>query len=109
MVAFSDQTECCVSAGKAGTHEQCVCQTHQNFKLLSHALNMKTHYRNLIALCVCNTEDKSCMLRICDKRPTVEEIADILKGQIEIPHFPDLPEDEFLSDFEYNFFEETEI
>ncbi|KAK3917885.1 DNA replication and repair protein RecF [Frankliniella fusca] len=106
-IFWSLKPKCCVSAGQAGTHEQCVCQTHQNFKLLSHALNMKTYYRNLIALCVCNIEDKSCMLRICDKCPTVEEIEDILKGQIEIPYIPDLPEDEFSSDFEYNFFEET--
>ncbi|KAK3923492.1 Alanine--tRNA ligase, partial [Frankliniella fusca] len=31
----------CVFAGAAGTHEQCICQIHQNFKLVLHALNIR--------------------------------------------------------------------
>jgi len=93
-----------VSAGAAGTHEQCVCQTHQNFKLVLHALNLNTHYRELIALCVCDSKDRNCMLRYCSLCPTLDTVKDILKSQIRMPVLPDL--EPLSSEDEFDFFDE---
>ncbi|KAK3911370.1 Trigger factor [Frankliniella fusca] len=95
----------CVFAGGAGTHEQCICQTHQNIKLLMYALNVKTHYRDLIKLCVCNIEDRSCMLKVCENCPNLDAVIEILKKQIVLPEFEESEDD---SDNElYDYFEES--
>ena len=93
-----------MSAGEAGTREQSICQIHQNFKLLIYALNIKTHYRDLIALCVYDTKDRCCMLRICEACPYLEQVKDIIKSQIKIPELSEL---QLLStDDKYDFFNE---
>ncbi|KAE8739899.1 hypothetical protein FOCC_FOCC014599 [Frankliniella occidentalis] len=99
----------CITAGHAGTHEQCICQTHQNFKLITYALDIPHHYRDLIPLCVCNTQDRACMLRICDQCPTVENIYEILRKQIKMPNLGiGVPENElFSTEDEFDFLEET--
>ena len=94
----------CVFAGGPGTHEQCICQIHQNFKLILYALNIKMHYRDLIKLCVCDSEDRSCMLRLCEKCPTLNKVQEIIRKQITMPELPE--SEQFSSDDEYEYFEE---
>ncbi|XP_034255204.1 uncharacterized protein LOC117653549 [Thrips palmi] len=93
----------CIFAGGAGTHEQCICQTHQNFKLLLYALNIKMDYRDLIKMCVCDSEDRSCMLKLCDKCPTSEEVQKILREQLTVPE----ELNSVSADEEYEFLEEN--
>lgn len=46
LTVFSSlKLQSCIFAGSAGSHVQCVCQTHQNIKLILFALNIETHYR----------------------------------------------------------------
>ena len=51
----------CVSAGASGTHNVCVCTMHQNTILLLHAAHIEETYKDLIALVVCDLENKECM------------------------------------------------
>ena len=52
----------CVSAGASETHNVCVCTMHQNTILLLHAAHTGETYKELIALAVCDLENKECML-----------------------------------------------
>ena len=53
----------CDSAGASGTHNVCVCTMHQNTILLLHAAHIEETYKELIALAVCDMENKECMLQ----------------------------------------------
>lgn len=97
---FSPRPKWCIFAGGAGTHEQCVCQTHQNFKLIMHALNIKKHYSDLIKLCVCDDKNRECMLRRCEDCPNLEAVQQIIRQQIEVEF-----EDIFDEDEEFEFLE----
>lgn len=92
----------CIFAGSAGTHEQCICQIHQNFKLVLHALNIRKHYRDLMKLCVCSLEDRTCMLKICETCPNLEKVQQIIRQEIPLPEIFD----EFTEEDEAHFFEE---
>ncbi|XP_034246667.1 uncharacterized protein LOC117648316 [Thrips palmi] len=85
----------CVFAGGAGTHEQCICQTHQNFKLILYALNIKIHYSELIKLCVCNIEDRCCMLKLCENCPSLEQVQETIRRQIQVPEQLQFEHEEF--------------
>jgi len=95
----------CVSAGQAGTHQQCVCQTHQNIKLILFALNIKIHYRTLINRCVCDSENRSCMLRICEHCPNLEDVKKTIKLHVTLPQLPD--SEPLSSEDEFDYFDET--
>ncbi|KAK3909774.1 DNA polymerase IV [Frankliniella fusca] len=95
---YSLRPKWCVFAGGAGTHQQCVCQIHQNFKLVVYALNIKKHYTELIEECVCNVEDRCCMLRLCENCPTLIQIQDLIRHQIQVPEGLESEEEEFLKE-----------
>ncbi|KAK3918036.1 Dysferlin [Frankliniella fusca] len=42
--------------------------------MILHALKIPMHYRELIASLVCNTESRTCMLRLCDNCPPNSEV-----------------------------------
>ncbi|XP_034253085.1 uncharacterized protein LOC117652350 [Thrips palmi] len=81
----------CVTAGAKGVHSVCVCQTHQDTKLMLHSLHIKDHYRELIKLCVCDDKNRECMLRICKNCPKPSEISEILEDLMMKSYFS--PED----------------
>ena len=47
----------------------CVCEQHQNAKLLVAALPEQFNYKNLLSELVCNLNEKNCMLHFCSQCP----------------------------------------
>lgn len=67
-------SKCCELRPKwivtVGMHSVCVCQYHQNVKLLVHAIpNLTLNYKELMEKMVCNLESKECMLHLCEQCP----------------------------------------
>ena len=50
-------------------HTVCVCEQHQNAKLLVAALPEQLDYKNLLSELVCNLNEKNCMLHSCSQCP----------------------------------------
>lgn len=73
----------CVSAGASGTHSVCVCTIHQNVVLLLHAAQLEETYKDLIALTVCNTNNKDCMLQRCTECPGILTVEMMLRQKFE--------------------------
>lgn len=91
---FKLRPKYCVSAGATGTHKICVCQTHEDVRLLISALGIKTYYRDLITPVVCNEESRTCMLRLCENCHTTAQIENFLLGEITNQgHLCEEPED----------------
>ena len=59
----------CVPVTAAGMHSVCVCEQHQNAKLITAALPYKIEYKELLTKIVCNVENRNCMLHLCDSCP----------------------------------------
>lgn len=95
----------CVFPGTSGTHCVCVCQTHEDARLIIHAIGIKTYYRELIRHLVCNEESKTCMLRLCKDCLTISQIADSLRFMI----INNLKEDSSSPEFELSDIEEEEF
>ena len=55
----------CILAGGTGTHTVCVCTIHQNIILSLQPLGIT--YKDLIPYFVCDTDNKNCMMRRCNK------------------------------------------
>ncbi|KAJ8666802.1 hypothetical protein QAD02_008464 [Eretmocerus hayati] len=61
-----------ISAGATGTHTVCVCKIHQNFKLLLHALDLKSiddqlrqwTYKDVLARIICDPPTNECYFHI---------------------------------------------
>ena len=81
-VFYSLKPKWCVFAGSSGTHIVCVCQTHEDVKLVLHALRIKTHYRELISSMVCDSNSRTCMLRLCSDCFTIDEVDDFLRDEV---------------------------
>ena len=57
-------------------HTVCVCEQHQNAKLLVAALPEQLDYKNLLSELVCNLNEKNCMLHSCSwcpRRPQLQK------------------------------------
>ena len=59
----------CLPVTAAGMHNVCVCQSHQNAKLLTRVIPGKLHYSDLLEKNVCSVENRECMLLLCDNCP----------------------------------------
>ena len=70
----------CVSVNSAGMHSVCVCQYHQNVKLLLAAIPQHNDYKDLLLKIVCNTENHQCMLHLCENCPGKTALYDYLLG-----------------------------
>lgn len=56
----------CVTVTAPGSQSVCVCQQHQNAKLLVTSLpNTNMHYTELLSLAVCDLANRDCMLGAC--------------------------------------------
>lgn len=67
----------CIVAGKPGSHVICVCEQHENIKLKLYAWRKDLHYRDLIDVAVCSSNNSKCMLHLCNKCPGVSKIKEI--------------------------------
>jgi len=71
---------------------------HQNFKLILYALIINKHYTEWIKECVCNVEDRHCMLRLCENCPTLIQMQDLIRQQIQVQEEHEPEEEEFLEE-----------
>ena len=51
----------------SGAHLVCVCQIHQNAKLIANVILSIKDYKELLETMVCNTNNRNCMLHSCDQ------------------------------------------
>ena len=65
---------CIPVGGASGLHTVCNCECHQNFKLLSSKIPEFSDNEDLLKRIVCNTKNRSCMLRGCDQNPTMDSL-----------------------------------
>ena len=72
----------CVTPGASGTHKVCVCVHHENAKLLGVACG--SSYRDLLALVVCDTTDKMCMVHRCENCPGTSALVTYLKSVFDL-------------------------
>ncbi|KAJ8686036.1 hypothetical protein QAD02_021829 [Eretmocerus hayati] len=73
-----------ISAGATGTHTVCVCEIHQEFELLIHAVDLesiddqlrKWNYKDILARIICSSLTHECYLRKCPSCPDIHVIVD---------------------------------
>ena len=69
----------CVLAGSSGTHNVCVCTSHQNVKLMVAALGISgLTYRDLIDHAVCDATSGDCMMQMCADCPKEDGVLQFL-------------------------------
>ena len=61
----------CIPVGAEGTHNVCICNYHQNLKLMMVAMDSSSIYRQIMKLCVCDVEKYDCMTGHCDNCPNL--------------------------------------
>ena len=61
--------EWCVTVNSKGMHSVCVCEHHQNAKLLASVIPNITDYKDLLAQMVCDVTRRDCMMHSCDACP----------------------------------------
>ena len=59
-------------------HSVCVCQQHQNVKLLIAAIPDNCDYKEYLAKLVCSIENRTCMMQSCDSCPQGGVISPVL-------------------------------
>lgn len=70
----------CILAGASGMHSVCVCQYHQNAKLMIHAAGLKDDCESLISLLVCDVHKEECMIGNCGNCPGSAALKSLLDG-----------------------------
>ena len=68
----------CTTVGHSGSHNVCVCSYHQNLKLMLSAIDPALYYVELMRMCVCDLQNKACMLKKCDSCPGIEKAKEFL-------------------------------
>jgi len=73
----------CITVGVKGTHSVCVCEIHQNLKLLLAAVKpLKLDYKQLMAHQVCDISARECMLHGCPNCPGKGAVKTYLRNRI---------------------------
>ena len=67
----------------SGAHSVCVCEYHQNAKLMVFAIPGVTDYKDLIEIVVCDIENRDCMLHSCENCPSIDELKNFLTTKFE--------------------------
>ena len=75
--------------GVAGLHTVCVCNYHQNVKLMLNTVNTSLDYKDLLKLCVSSTENPDCMLHHCELCPEQTVVHNFLKEQLILNYITD--------------------
>ena len=73
----------CVTVDSPGTLSVCVCEIHQNLKLMVAALPGTIDYKELMAQRVCSLESRDCMIHRCEKCPSRLNLSDYLEALLE--------------------------
>ena len=68
----------CIPVTAPGMHSVCVCEHHQNVKLLTAAIPGKQDYKNILSKLVCSLENRTCMLHLCELCPGKIVVQDYL-------------------------------
>lgn len=69
----------CILAGPKGTHNVCVCMSHQNVKLMVSAVRSGSFsYKELLQLLTCDLNNEKCMFNKCELCPTGKEVKQVL-------------------------------
>ena len=58
-----------VNVNSSGMHKVCVCEYHQNVKLMLLSLPVKIYYKDAICKAVSNIDTRNCMLHVCKNCP----------------------------------------
>lgn len=72
----------CVPVSSGGSHNICVCTSHQKVKLMLSILDHTLDYKEVLKPCVCNIMGQRCMLYYCDNCTDPVVIKDILTVQL---------------------------
>ena len=64
----------CVTVDSSGMHSVCVCQTHQNLKLLVSVLPQRMDYNEIFLCLACSINSRNCMLHRCEECPGRENL-----------------------------------
>jgi hypothetical protein len=72
----------CVTVASPGSQSVCVCQYHQNAKLMASVIPDIKSYRDLLEKMVCNIEDKTCMIHYCDSCPGVQGLKEFVGNKM---------------------------
>lgn len=70
----------CVTVSSRGMHSVCVCEQHQNAKLLVAALPDRSDYKDLLSKMVCSLDNRNCMMQMCEKCPGRSALREYLSG-----------------------------
>jgi hypothetical protein len=71
----------CITVGAKGMHSVCVCEYHQNVKLLLDSLpGPKLDHKSLMAKLVCDVSERNCMLHRCEKCPGSDSLREHLQS-----------------------------
>ena len=74
---------CIPVGGASGLHAVCVCEYHQNVKLLVSQIPGVSDYKMLLEKVVCDTTNRTCMLHGCDNCPGSSALKEYLKELFE--------------------------
>ena len=68
----------CITVGARGTHSVCVCELHQNPKLMLSAVLPGVDYKEVMAKLVCDIQSRDCMIHRCEQCPGKDSLAEHL-------------------------------
>ena len=78
---------CVTVDSSSGIHSVCICEIHQNAKLLYAAIPGQIDYKEFLSKFVCNTSNPDCMLHSCDSCPNLNEVEKYLLNLLEKNNF----------------------
>ena len=64
----------CVSVNAPGAHSVCVCEQHQNVKLLTNVIPGVKDYYELLQIMVCDVTSRECMIKTCENCPGIQAL-----------------------------------
>lgn len=93
-VSFSNfsqlRPKCCITINhSSGVHSVCVCEIHQNVKLMIAAVPETESDKDLLSLLVCDVSKRDCMLHNCDECPSVVIFREYLEDLFDWNGFDD--------------------
>ena len=56
----------------------CVCEHHQNVKLLTMSLPLKFDYKDILKKVVCDINSRNCMQHVCENCPGLDGVRDVI-------------------------------
>lgn len=80
---FSLRPKWVVTVGSRGTYNVCVCESHQNAKLMFAAINdCGLDYKDAMKLIVCDINSYECMMHRCEKCPSKTKLAQHMNNKL---------------------------